>query len=931
MEGDEADFIKSQLFRITGTMYITVPADGLRFPFPPGFEKVGDNVYKDVSNRSPAQNCTKGGLKGACEHALKEPYRVKFVELDTLPKTKGDYALPESIHQLRFVNRLWIMSIPTLAGNDAILDDADQPPPPPPNTGFCLVDAVVEATKRSRKEVWDHLLTCPDFTPPPLYSGFRPAPLTHNHLRFLAKCMEVRFKVHAARSTFVLGDSPHPCYDIFHSPNHWSAEKPVRSPVMVKKPRGHVNASPVQQHLFQLCRSYSRSYRISMRRAKITLEDIANRNLGVALRDNQEFLSKARSLIDCPPRSTQRHITVAGILGEGGTGKSHDMIQILASRYQHYPEDEDWCIIAPTAKLRNQIKNDLGLRPGHGYRVKTWETAFLERLPSTVIFDDCGLFPAFDLLLAVKPSIKDVFFTGEPGQGGMSVSPNTGGWAECKPMVDLVAYAACTFKRDNYRLGSKVAEKLGVESVNPHEGDIFFSTSQFSSQIVATRGMVQTAAELQREAYTPVTCQGHTLDLPEIVIDSNMRRADDKAVYTMLYRSRGNLLINLPHKPKNLQPSSRILKAIIIAKEENNWEPLYQAVRDHRIRYTPRHLQDPLRMPGKKPPPLEKLLFKPLSGWGTDRHPYNETVRRQIAALRPPPTYKTSWDHVWTEGRARRSIASRLAFFLLMPWLYLSYHLGFADPKPADPAPSPPARDDLSSHFTLCAPPVGYSTYEIATEPSVMAAVSEMLFPSRVFGREVRISGEMTHQVDDSDEATAIFLRHRRDDKATEAWTFKERMVGPRAPVISYLGGAQQLLAFFEHVYEPKYPQYNQDIWDECYDEDLDNFLDKGLQGLKNIAYRSDPSLDPGKAEIFLKGQAVTKPGTAYRDAKKGQMITGFPTIANARFGALARYIYRAMRTALPPHILLLNGITLDQQEEWYQKYWDFTKMCYGK
>lgn len=35
------------------------------------------------------------------------------------------------------------------------------------------------------------------------------------------------------------------------------------------------------------------------------------------------------------------------------------------------------------------------------------------------------------------------------------------------------------------------------------------------------------------------------------------------------------------------------------------------------------------------------------------------------------------------------------------------------------------------------------------------------------------------------------------------------------------------------------------------------------------------------------------------------------------------------MRTALPEHIFLLNGVTLDDQEAWYQKFWNWAKKCY--
>lgn len=170
-----------------------------------------------------------------------------------------------------------------------------------------------------------------------------------------------------------------------------------------------------------------------------------------------------------------------------------------------------------------------------------------------------------------------------------------------------------------------------------------------------------------------------------------------------------------------------------------------------------------------------------------------------------------------------------------------------------------PKGDEFSPFFTLTGPSIGYSTKDIVDNPEVRDDVVQTLWRGELFNREIKVNGEMTHQVDDRDAATSIFLRHRRDDKATEAWTFKERMVHPRRPKLTYMGGAEALKAHFDMVYCPKYPPFNESIWEESQDEDTDNFLDKGEKALKNIAYRSDPSMDPGKAEIFLKAQSVTK------------------------------------------------------------------------
>jgi len=187
----------------------------------------------------------------------------------------------------------------------------------------------------------------------------------------------------------------------------------------------------------------------------------------------------------------------------------------------------------------------------------------------------------------------------------------------------------------------------------------------------------------------------------------------------------------------------------------------------------------------------------------------------------------------------------------------------------------------------------------------------------------------MTQQVNTDDYATAVFLRHRRTDGATEAWTFKERYVPPIRPTTTYLGGSLALWEAFNCTYSPEYPPWNETVYEQCVEEDYGAFMSKGEKTLLNISYRNDPYLDPAKAETFLKSQDVTKLNTAFRAAKKGQMITGFCALVNARFGPLSRYMYRAMRTSLPSEILLLNGVTLDDQENWFQENWDWSKPVY--
>lgn len=216
------------------------------------------------------------------------------------------------------------------------------------------------------------------------------------------------------------------------------------------------------------------------------------------------------------------------------------------------------------------------------------------------------------------------------------------------------------------------------------------------------------------------------------------------------------------------------------------------------------------------------------------------------------------------------------------------------------------------------------------THPSAFATLMECLYPGEsVDFREARFRGESTAQVDTSDYATAVFLRHRRRDRATEAWTFHERHLPPRRPLITYLGGGSALFQSFLATYRPAQMPWNEAVYEQCVQEDEGSLLAKGPKALRNISYRNDPMLDPHLAETFLKSQDITKLGAAYRRAKKGQMITGFITRVNVRFGPLTRYLYRVLRTSLPPEILLLNGVTLEDQAEWFSSHWDWSAPCY--
>jgi hypothetical protein len=198
-------------------------------------------------------------------------------------------------------------------------------------------------------------------------------------------------------------------------------------------------------------------------------------------------------------------------------------------------------------------------------------------------------------------------------------------------------------------------------------------------------------------------------------------------------------------------------------------------------------------------------------------------------------------------------------------------------------------------------------------------------------GREVSVHGVHTQQVHDDGYASAVFLHHRRLDRATEQWTFESRYVPPpRVPNLTYYGAGYALFSAFLTTFNPSRPTFNEAVYEQCIADDLATLCDKGLKTLTNISYRNDPSLTIEKAETFLKSQDITKLGTEFRDAKKGQMVTGFCALVNIRFGPLARIMYAMLRMSLPPEILILSGITLDSMQAWFNAFWDWSAGCFS-
>lgn len=342
--GTVQDFMKSQTAWIRGDMFVHEPDQGfMGFHLPAEWQKVKDGVYKDTSNRRAPMVCRARRLEDAYNKAIANPCRLWGIRHQDLPAQDKRPPPPENVHSIVIGEMTWFMYVPVLAGNGADDLDPDLPPPPPRDSGWCLIDAVQDATGRSRQEIWRHLLqNCPDIEPPLPDVNMSPKQLTHSHLRKMARPMEICFRVHGRNNKFIVGDERLPCFDIYHSTNHWSGTKPPPAPIPSPSSGGDPGSgdgssqnrnkaarprSELAERLWLSCRSWGLTYRPSKKRAKVALRAIRDFQFGELLRKDPEWLAKAKSVVDCPPRASMRPIRIAGILGEGGTGKSYDMLE----------------------------------------------------------------------------------------------------------------------------------------------------------------------------------------------------------------------------------------------------------------------------------------------------------------------------------------------------------------------------------------------------------------------------------------------------------------------------------------------------------------------------------------------------------------------------------------------------------------------------
>ncbi|KAI5926874.1 hypothetical protein F4810DRAFT_724448 [Camillea tinctor] len=219
--GNVQDFMRSQTAWIRGDMFIHEPPQGFQgFHLPPEWELVSEGVYKDTSNRRPPNACRARRIEDVFKKVQENPCRLWSIRHADLPPAENRPEIPENVHSFGHGGYSWFMFVPVLAGNGTHLDP-DLPPPPPRDSGWCLIDAVQDATSRPRQEIWLALLqNCADVEPPLPGVNMSPKQLTHNHLRKIGRAMDICFRVHRRNNKFTVGDDRLPCFNLYHSTNH---------------------------------------------------------------------------------------------------------------------------------------------------------------------------------------------------------------------------------------------------------------------------------------------------------------------------------------------------------------------------------------------------------------------------------------------------------------------------------------------------------------------------------------------------------------------------------------------------------------------------------------------------------------------------------------------------------------------------------------
>nr|QED42996.1 putative RdRp [Leucocoprinus gammaflexivirus C] len=761
-----------------------------------------------------------------------------------------------------------------------------------------------------------------------------PYPLPHTAIRYLSNELNVCTMVHTPNRNIPvgLGKVGH----IFYTQGHYSHQPILEQPISQKSPppspSGTLAHLSLDQKLLAANRYYSGMYHVNKQRAGYLAKAIKGHYLGTFLKQQIVWQNTLKTLSDDPPPNLLRTIPTVGRLGISGSGKTFKITTILADHILKFPQSEDFTIVVGTEKLRSELTNAINNPSGKGYRVKTWERALVEPLNPILILDDVSLLPSsLDAMLLLNPNVQQIVFTGDPAQNFFLPPSNCPDREKMLNPITLLKPFACEYLTSTHRLCPNIAKVLGFRTTSSEKGEI--STTRIGSGpiIVGTPGMVETASIGGRLAYTPVTCQGSTFHQDySVQLDNTMINHTDHSIYTAL--TRGKHGVHITHSNDNPTKLSRanssIIRALVKYMTSGDSTGISSATQQHIIRSTPRQLSDPLRKPGKEPPPLDSLLHFSHPGgkvYSPD-HPGQNILNRLINAAHSHIT--SLLNYCWKPIKLTYSTLKMAVALSQVPDLH--YHINSTVyPEVPDDMITQPSSNQLyfnPGDEQLPASEFPFHPAELLTDPTLIDDAAFYLLPNpRLLNREI-IYGELeTQQIDTTNYGTSIFLHHRRSDKATEAWTFNSRHVPATRPPIHYLGGGYALFEAFIRTYGVEFPPFDYSMFMNSEMETLGAMLDKGTIALIKASGKNDPSLDVDKVGAFLKGQFISKLGTIYRDAKKGQMITECCQYLNRLFGPMIRYIYNCISSNTGPEILILKSKTDEEVEEWFQTHWKWS------
>jgi len=750
----------------------------------------------------------------------------------------------------------------------ACLHIPDEATPPYPKGLDCLFEAVSEATGVSLQRIWQ------------VYSAGneraaalseRPAGTSELDAHFLAQRLRIFLRINTTNEgLFECGLIGAPEYTIQYRPGHY---------FFTKLTGGMAKHTP--KPVSQLKLTWF-DYTPSASRAGKLQKAIEQKQEGILLPYNPQFLKNSKSVCDFASPDRRLKITVIG--GLPGTGKSYEIRKAFQPLTNL--DGETFRVVTWESTLRDSIKKDYRAAQGRGYRFCTWEAPLAGNYAPVMILDDVGKFaPGYiSLLTLLCPGITHIICTGDPTQETFHSHHPESALNKMLPEIDHLQAFYSEYKLTARRYCCTVAEKLGL----PHHctkaktGDINFNAlpRPGTTIITSTTAAKRTLTEVGRDAYTASGSQGHTSARTyEIHYDRFLAVASDRTWFTALTRAAAGIDIVRSFSANPPPVASRIGRAVL----DGNVSELQAAIAAHLRRYIPPKFLDPTKFGATAK----------LHGGSPE---YN------------PPA-------------AVEQVIEQLP--------HLSGILDTTpEPQFADPSQIP---TDLTFEAEHTPAGVWKSLYDVAEHgrDQLLALVGTLFREvDNKEAREVDYGGERTDQVDDTNELTSLFIRHKRGDTATEKWTLKERYVHPDHRTQQTQASLGALLyQAFDETYRPVFPDFNEALWEECGKYDQDVFLSKGVKRLAAIADRACPEWLINRAEMFMKGQSVTKPGTIGNKAKKGQLIIMFCTELNFRFGRLARYASVTLKEALPDNVFLLDGKTDKDMSTFVRRFFDFSAL----